>query len=79
MSECERSLTVSAEDSASGTDNVVVERIAVRTGNAMIYQYEYYYWGCAFAFLFVRIIVGILTCQRSLTSSDSDVLQMLPV
>ena len=52
MSECERPLTVSAEDSASGTDNVVVERIAVRTGNAMIDQYEPYYWGVAFAFYF---------------------------
>ena len=79
MSECERPLTVSAEDNASGTDNVIVERIGVRTGNAMIDQYEPYYWGCAFAFLFVRITVGILTCQRSLIRSDSDVLQMLPV
>ena len=78
MSECERLLTVSAEDSASGTDNVIVERIGVRTGNAMIDQYEPYYWGCAFAFLFLRITVGILTSQRSLIRSDSDVLQMLP-
>ena len=52
MSECERPLTVSAEDSASGTDNVVVERIAVRTGNAMLDQFEPYYWGVAFAFYF---------------------------
>jgi hypothetical protein len=52
MSECERPLTVSAEDSASGTDNVIVERIGVRTGNAMIDQYEPYYWGVAFAFYF---------------------------
>jgi hypothetical protein len=49
MSECERTLTVSAEDNASGTDNVIVERIGVRTGNAMIDPYEPYYWGCAFA------------------------------
>ena len=79
MSESERPLTANAEDDASGTENVIVERIGVRTGNAMIDQYEPYYWGCAFAFLFLLITVGILTCQRSLTRSDSDVLQMLPV
>ena len=79
ISDHERPLLDAADDDASGTDNVIVERIGVRTGNAMIDQYEPYYWGCAFAFLFLRITVGILTCQRSLIRSDSDLLQMLPV
>ncbi len=52
MSDSGRPLAVSADDDASGTDNVIVERIVVRTGNAMIDQYEPYYWGCAFAFYF---------------------------
>ena len=50
-----RPLLDAADDDASGTDNVIVERIGVRTGrtgNAMIDQYEPYYWGCAFAFYF---------------------------
>ena len=51
MSERERPLTANAEDDASGTENVIVERMGVRTGNAMIDQYEPYYWGCAFAFI----------------------------
>ena len=34
----------SADAEISRTDNVVVERIGVRTGNAMIDQYEPYYW-----------------------------------
>ena len=52
MSESERPLTANAEDDASGTENVIVERMGVRTGNAMIDQYEPYYWGCAVAFYF---------------------------
>ena len=60
----------------SRTDNVVVERIGVRTGNLMIDQYEPYYWGCAFVFLFVRIIVGIQTCQRLLIRRGLDDLRM---
>ena len=50
ISDNERILIDSAEDDISRTDNVIVERIAVRTGNAMIDQYEPYYWGCAFVF-----------------------------
>ena len=42
----------SADAEISRTDNVVVERIGVQTGNSMIDQYEPYYWGCAFAFYF---------------------------
>ena len=42
----------SADAASSRTDNVVVERVGVKTGNAMIDQYEPYYWGCAFAFYF---------------------------
>ena len=66
----------SADAAASRTDNVVVERVGVKTGNAMIDQYEPYYWGCAFAFCFSRIIVGILTCQHLLIRPGLDDLQM---
>ena len=51
-SDNENVLIDSADGDISRTDNVIVERIGVRTGNAMIDQYEPYYWGCAFAFYF---------------------------
>ena len=76
MSDNEHVLIGSADGDISRTDNVIVERIGVRTGNAMIDQYEPYYWGCAFAFLFSRITVGILTCQRSLIRRGLDDLRM---
>ena len=52
MSEDEDIIVDSADAESSRMDNVVVERIGVKTGNAMIDQYEPYYWGCAFAFYF---------------------------
>ena len=51
-SEDEDIIVDSADAESSRMDNVVVERIGVKTGNAMIDQYEPYYWGCAFAFYF---------------------------
>ena len=75
-SEDEDIIGASADAASSRTDNVVVERVGVKTGNAMIDQYEPYYWGCAFAFLFSRIIVGILTCQHLLIRPGLDDLQM---
>ena len=52
MSDNEHVLIDSLDAEISRTDNVIVERIGVRTGNTMIDQYEPYDWGCAFAFYF---------------------------
>ena len=54
-SEDEDIIVDSADAESSRMDNVVVERIGVKTGNAMIDQYEPYYWGCAFACFYFHV------------------------
>ena len=51
-SEHEDVIGASADAASSRTDSVVVERVGVKTGNAVTDQYEPYYWGCAFVFFY---------------------------